>query len=569
MSMDSCDNSGAVILTLPVELIRKIGSFLDLPKELLNFIRTCKKLHSAFGLTDIIEMDIKAQQILDRNDISNKGKVHTPLLLWVIQKNRDIDFIQHCINIYVKNYPKGLYGMWYNSRYPGHSYGLRRSFPEPYVAAMEVGRFDVIQAFFESGVWTSERHTERSARHWHSIFKARRQIMCNASRRHDLDGIIKAACESQNEDFVKFLALRGFLGMYHDLWLTAKAGFFEIVEALLFDPKFSDDIGQIVIEATLSLALSHTVADPEIIRSLFNAIVDPDFNGIDLFKGAIDRLDVWKKPGPTLEEKSTQMARKLKIYTTISSSPVDGYEIAKAAIKSDKSGKGVKILEIVFSGYPWIVGESESKRLKIAEELFIVATNFGRVKIARFFVDTFGFKYSRLSLKAAILSRNTEMIDEVVNSGISPNSVEGMELKRPLQYALEKCPDNLIPAFRLLYHGADHKDVSEFQKNRLWDTLLQFPGFAKYIWNKTDNDDRRVPLAYYMVDMSSNDLWKTPNRVTFDTLAGLDPESSPYDLGDNDAYLIQVNAMASLIFGDNYWMDLEWQIELILDGKDA
>ncbi|XDG00976.1 hypothetical protein ABKA04_000591 [Annulohypoxylon sp. FPYF3050] len=360
---------------------------------------------------------------------------------------KNIDYIQHCIDIYRREYPEGLEGEWFHDR----ERGSRRGHGMPLIAAAKSGRLDVIQALVKSGI--DAKTFRDNAGIWISSFSGivdvRRDIL-SAIRDHRTsrtNNVFLPACELQHDDIAKFLLSNGFRIRYHDLWIAVKAGFFEVVDKLLLDPIFAGTMnrGQIVIKATLSLAIMYPVADPGIVRPLLGAVIDPNF---DIINSATD------------------------------------------AIRLNKGGKVVEILEVMLSEYPWKLGESESERLQTLEDLFIVAVNFGRVEIARSFINTFGMKYSRFSLKAAILSCNAEMIDEVINSGISPNSVERMQFNRPLQYALAKCSGNLIPAFRLLYHGADYTDVSEYQKNRLQDDLLHFQRFCDYILKKSDNDLR-------------------------------------------------------------------------------
>ncbi|KAI0902096.1 hypothetical protein F4806DRAFT_490569 [Annulohypoxylon nitens] len=431
-------------------------------------------------------MDIKAQ-LNDAKIRHWRDKRHKPLLLWAIEMGKNIDYIQHCIDIYRREYPEGLEGEWFHDRKRGNT---RSRHGMPLIAATKSGRLDVIQALVKSGIdpKTFRDNVDIWLSSFSDIVDVRRKIL-------------------DHDDIAKFLLSNGFRIRYHDLWIAVKAGFFEVVDKLLLDLIFAGTMnrGQIVIKATLSLAIMYPVADPGIIRPLLRAMVDPNF---DIINSATD------------------------------------------AIQLNKGGKVAEILEVMLSEYPSKLGESESERLQTLEDLLIVAVNFGSVEIARSFINTFGMKYSRFSLKAAILSCNAEMIDEVINSGISPNSVERMEFNRPLQYALAKCSGNLIPAFRLLYHGADYTDVSEYQKNRLRDDLLHFPGFCDYILKKSDND-----------------LRVTPNRSTFAKLSGLFPSSRINHLCDNEGYLMQVNALACLMIGDEYWQELRQRIELIRDGK--
>ncbi|KAI1096607.1 hypothetical protein F5B19DRAFT_437244 [Rostrohypoxylon terebratum] len=242
------------------------------------------------------------------------------------------------------------------------------------------------------------------------------------------------------------------------------------------------------------------------------------------------------------------MGRLLKIYAAMTTtSSIDKYGFAKAVIKLDLWDEGLELVQLALSR-----PNSQSKRSKKKiDELFIMATNFGHLEIARFLATTFALKYSSLSLQAAILSHNPQMIDEVISSGVSPNFLECGNFEKPLDYALEESPENMVSAFRLIYHGADYTHVGDYQKDQLWDELLYVDGFKNYILNTPDNK-----------------LRVTPNRLTFAKSPKFYPKKSRgYFRGCNSEYVKQVHAMACLVLRNEYWEEFKRRAALHNKGK--
>ncbi|KAI0378198.1 hypothetical protein F5Y04DRAFT_284191 [Hypomontagnella monticulosa] len=130
------------LLTLPPELIRKIGDNIFWPRDLLSFACTCQQVHAVVDATEYYRKDV----ILHRALLGqrNEGIVQYPYpnrgILWAIQNDVDIDYIGLYINMWMAEFPIGL------------RYQMDCGDDTPMRVARACGRADVVCALISVGI---------------------------------------------------------------------------------------------------------------------------------------------------------------------------------------------------------------------------------------------------------------------------------------------------------------------------------------------------------------------------------------------------------------------------------
>ncbi|KAI1460560.1 hypothetical protein F4805DRAFT_478429 [Annulohypoxylon moriforme] len=550
--MDSHNGSQeASLLNLPIEQIRNIVHSLDDPQSLVNFVCTCKGVNNALDLAEWLKVDLVRQRLHEpTNDLD---ELHRPLLLWAIETGRDIGYIQTCIEFYQRNLPGGIEGRYY----PRHQ-RLYRRFPSPMYAATKAGRLDVIKALLASGVGLEAGPQDSSADYWLATGHYFEQ--------EAVKDMYRVACETQREDIAMFFISQGLGRNYWDLWLAARAGFFQVVDTLLENMQsIHGDDADITLAATLRHAVEHPVANQEIILPIMHARTHPAFNAVRFlevfilstlakigwpdfvyYSSSEDSEDVSSeyeiglnsetaKEARTWREGAIQAVHLCNIYAMIADEPFDVTEFATHAVREDE---GLDVLKTVLSGHhPWVIGNSESKRSETLNELLRIAVEHGAIENARFLATTFGLKYSAVCLDLAMQEGDCELIDEIMQSGLSPNcAMPGDRGPNPLSVALGYGRSGFEMACRLLHYGASTRKIGRTYREELYSALWKMPKeYREALRDLNSPDGPQVRLS----------------RDVFALLLDIDMDSLPVP-----EYILVVHTMTSLILG-SYWEDFQ------------
>ncbi|KAI1460561.1 hypothetical protein F4805DRAFT_454492 [Annulohypoxylon moriforme] len=564
----------ASLSTLPIEMIREIGDHLDSPRELLEFSLICKCTNSAFTLTDLaikdaerltavrkymrqIFAEMRSQRDIDRCSVDIHRcpvDIHQPLLLWAIKTGKDADYLKQCLEVYQKSNPDCLFGRWYDwdAERLFRKHGLPR-FPEPMTLAGKVGNMLAVQKLHESLVETGRTPTD---------------IFINA------EGGFKAACKAGHEDVACFMLSNGIVDATEiDPWYVVKQGRPQILSFLLGQPFFRGEYGEEIKMEALLTALDSEIRNLDIILPLFNAISLSDSEKTKFLKEQIieEVLDpVWSS-SPELQDRCANYAPKaiylLGILEKLSSPPIEAGDIVREAAKRDCL---LDVIKYVLSRPFYTIGKSENERSQVMQDALSVAIRFHAEETVDFLLSR-GCPCSTIHFYQAIQSGELQMMDKVINSGVSVNSSfdfgrEALDLKikqrefhpyvvgdkifkTPLQVALSTYERKTIKSFymmfRLLSLGADYLNFPGEDRAYLYKCLCK-KRFYKYLHQRNVEDE----------------LEEKPSRLDFSNLA---PIMERHESREENE---MTHAMCRLILGDNYPEKLYAHVEKCIVDED-
>ncbi|KAI1102596.1 hypothetical protein F4804DRAFT_353591 [Jackrogersella minutella] len=571
------------LLTLPVELIREIGDYLEKPSQLLNFSSVCKYVHFAFDMKDMFKKDAENQliptifpmpgafhtifgpsSILGTDFLTLKRttqepiSIHRPSLLWAIESGKDLEVIQQCINVYEESFPDLLEGKWYPYRDPLDSQLISLEFPSPIYAATKAGRLDVVQALVGRGVGVRGRYNDMIVLGGALAFlrstNLQNHITADFTKENNA---FKAACEAKREDIALFLISNGLDVQPVDLYCAVRFGCFQVLEVLLGHASLNGPNRQNMIQTILNMAATYPVADSGVFEPLFDAVTNPLFDRIEWLRAATAealRRHIRNTPYFTSEDVPPGIYL-FDLYVTLANPPFVDDDIARGAAHSDRF---IEIVRTVISGHPWTIGGSEAERMQFMGDMLTTAVQSGAVNIAQYLTSV-GCTYTIAHLQDAISAGNRnglqdmlydpmpddlrnhyKLIDAIIRSGVSVFSrMKHATYKTPLQLALSLRDRTNMPwyatAFRLIYHGADYTDIPKSQKYQFSHDLRFVTGLNKYLSERSSLGQER-----------------TPSRLTFAKPVIFTRHEGRYDLECLD----QTHALARLILGNNYWKQL-------------
>ncbi|KAI1408063.1 hypothetical protein F5Y13DRAFT_173478 [Hypoxylon sp. FL1857] len=541
-----------VFATVPVEFIQRIGSNLDTTAQLLDFASICKAYHSSINPKQIFDKDAEYQRELNRQLRSKEtrldpwsarhGNLATypkPSILWAIETNKDIETIKQCIEIYQKEFPKGLEGKWETSYTP------------PMCRAAERGRLDVVQALVESNV---------SLRNWYNIkypwcpwgmlkalFGKYRppHISLEMFLSAESGDAFQLACSNGHEDISCFMIRNGLEFRIDDLFYAAKEGCLQTLEMLL--ESLDSNERPLLAEAVLK-AVGHfrCTSNLRVYKPLLAAAaqpcLDPNeppyFDRIEWLGSLIIKLlndhrdykrgkqEIWQDESKVAQHnfKLTQDFKEaiylfnLFIQLDEFGSPGTAVGVAKAAAEVDTA---LEIIQTLLEQYPLSIGKFKCDRRRVMDELLLISVNCGNMEAVEY-LRSFGCPFSNYHLEEAIMEDKANMVDLILSSGIPVTSaMKGAEYETPLHFALHRWKN--ASAIRLIKHGASLDDIPQQLKDLL---LLRF------------HRHERVKLPSWRVSEAVID------RQIF--------SKADDSIGYSDLYCEQLHVMYSLIFGPSY-----------------
>ncbi|KAI1378377.1 hypothetical protein F4677DRAFT_466121 [Hypoxylon crocopeplum] len=573
-------NDRASLLSLPEELIREIGIYLNLPK-LVDFVCVCRHARSAIETSDMFKKEVEYQLELEMGDrfdhypiqaweaVKKLGtwidKRHrpafsTPALLWLIENGKSLDHIQQCIDVYRLSFPAGLEGMWYpdasRSIRRGLTYGrsLYDQFPSPMAAAVKAGRQDIIKALVECGVDMRGRDvacldddlaTDGNIRHM-MIYQIIRD-----------DDAFSAACKSQHEDIAHYMISKGLGVRPGDLWSAVEFGCHQVLEELLVHPIFNTDERQEIISEVLRLATLDDIADLTIIGRLLQKTTSPPFDKDRyLFHAALDNLFDKRVPGAFYF---------FNLYKESATPPLPGGPMLSCSFISDDF---LEITKEILSGNGWSLWEPNDEVLGSIERILKEPVKRGCMSTVQYLMSI-GVRFSNIELEVAILENRPDMVEAILASGVSASlgdinendSFRLREMNRPLSIALTKQDwfDWTLyhSAFRLIYHGADFTIVLEDVKLRVRASIGYDESIHEYLLQRTRDVDptqlSRLSFAQQLPNPDRDIIDSYRGRAAYPGyFAQLRAQDQPLPYANKEKssspqYLDQLHAMATLI----------------------
>ncbi|KAI2631050.1 hypothetical protein GGR54DRAFT_635653 [Hypoxylon sp. NC1633] len=602
---------------LPSELLRRIGDELDSPAELLQFARTCGQIGSAFGAFEFGKKDAEYQLKLRFDpglDSSNwhfrkpmtiglkysmilpnaepttkpaKYRVYRPGLLQAIENGEDIAFVRQYIKAYLKYFPAGLEGQWYPAitssfaRLVIHEY-----LPSPVFAAAKSGRLDVLQALLDCGVsirGRDERRRRISLWSWNfaeddDYFSDDDEYYylqfpyepdnasCNDPPAEDedsnhysineaairADNAFSAACESNQEDLALFMIGNGLDVRASDLWHAVKFADFQVIEALLRHPVFNTNARERIVVRVLNWAVENPVKDFSVIERLLRETPADEEWRHSYFFQSIEYAINWNP----WEKLIPQTVYLLNLYADWANTPLNGASWASSALYKPN---GLEVIKTLFNTDSWFLGQNESEHLREMEHILSGTAWNGEVDIARYLL-TLGYRFSAVHLETAIKQKKTDMVVEILASGVSASSIidpfrrissmHNYPVQSPLKYVLfwlrfdrrdhlDTNRDKYRIVYRLLYHGADVLDLDDIHRDRLYYSVIRthrtYQSLRAY-------HSQRITGAQEVKPSRLSFQEKVPEIVAKEPIKPMEME--------------QIHAMLSIILGENYMEEL-------------
>ncbi|KAI0887562.1 uncharacterized protein GGS22DRAFT_111288 [Annulohypoxylon maeteangense] len=533
------------LATAPAELIQAIGRNFNTQRQLLEFACTCKSAYPAVGLYQMVQMDVKRQRTEIPQKLPSWRPSWRPAVLWAIESGKDINYIMYCIELYQDMSINAIHGMWYPKIRNGSSY-----FPSPAYMALKEGRVDLFEALLRRGANLTPGNIDNRT---DAVGRNPQHIAGEISLRKSQYTLFRGACESGREDIARLLISKGVPRNFWDLWLAAKAGFFDIVN------QFLTDTPQAVIEGTVFHIISRhkSFENLDIIMSLLGAIPNREERATYvewLIHSMISTPTSHSQEQVPYTTNTNDLAARtiylLKIYVKlVRDRPIDSAILAKAAVETREDR--VEVLKYLLSGGAWRIGFGRWDRLDRKKDLMDIAAGAGSTEQVRFLARLSGVNYTLDHLTSAINLNNTEIMIDAIDSGVPANSictVESMVLNKydEYEYSVKHMPlleyalvtrrfKNLLPLCCLLYYGADYSKVSN-AKHTLW----------PYLWYSGD-------CYQYLSHRNQSDIYVPPRPLE---LAHIKTKGK-YDYQEGPEYYELVHTVASLLLGEDYWTELQ------------
>ncbi|KAI0834878.1 hypothetical protein F5Y06DRAFT_306476 [Hypoxylon sp. FL0890] len=564
--------SRPLLSTLPIDLIREIGSHLETPSELLDFACVCNRTNAAIDMIEMAKKDAVNQlsRIMFGRDLwrqlmalqlnanqrpmsyeefqltETPWKPHKPILLWAIETGKDIDYIEKCINVYRKGFHDGLEGYWFPNHDPKLNPEIYTNFPSPMFAAAKAGRLDVIQALLEYNVNLSGRmnwpESTGSELDFSDVYSSTTDDTEYLDYHHPFykllfsDNAFSAACEF-HEDIALFMLENGYRVNSCDLWHAVRFGRFQLLDTLLGHPNFRTEDRRVLVFLTLKWATVKPIADHEIIRPLLDAVTAPLFDKAEFLRNQI-HMKMTEYPMAGHNPKLLQL---LNFYISWASPPyLDRHIVSMAACNDEYLG----VVKTIFPGDPycWLIRESEGEIEACIDDMLSRAARSGSMDIMKYLLSL-GHKLDSNHFGDAIRGGQLEMVEEMLALGMPlPSTVpmsftgRGGDCVAPIEgvfLALDWRDERrrYFLIFTLIYHGADFTKVS---KESVYRRLLRNREFYTWCHSERANDAKTA----------------TPTRLSFANRPTSDSE-----------YFEQLHAMATLILGEDYLEVLEKEDE--------
>ncbi|KAI1099547.1 hypothetical protein F4804DRAFT_349306 [Jackrogersella minutella] len=391
MSKTNASGEVASYATLPVELIREIGSKLDHAHQLASFTHICKRFYFAIGTKAVFKKDAECQRAIYNQVLTRCVRIRgypKPAIISVMQTSRDIDNIGQCIEAYREVFPEGLRG------------DLCTPYATPMCEAASLGRVDIVRELIKNGIHIRNR---QSLRYW-SVKPRPEGLVGMLSHlgtliKMDAGDAFALACSKGHEDVTCFIIDAGFEMRLDDVFHAVQNECFRTVEALLSNlkPSQRSKYAKVVL---CQVATSNSIRSPKCYKVLLDAInktiEDDDFK-VKFLKEAIVKLlgdyadaketkDIrWfledqAKPTPEIKDVLYLFNMFLDLDDGIKSRAVI-CEIASAACKVDEA---LEITRTLLSAYSSFLGASEVEYGVVIAKLLQESIQSGSVETEKY-----------------------------------------------------------------------------------------------------------------------------------------------------------------------------------------
>ncbi|KAI0383130.1 hypothetical protein F5Y04DRAFT_287666 [Hypomontagnella monticulosa] len=540
------------LLTLPIELIRRVGRENCTPEDQLNFSRMNRRLQSIIDLVELVKKDSEYQQSIAPESVKRVRKdpctfrltfgkskkeyaisLYKPPIITVISSFKDIEIVQQCIDLYQKHFPGGLEGKWYPKLPPKCLKVFSEKFPSPAVVAAIIGRVDVVQALASSGVNLNGRGIHRS--------DPQRDLDYYYSPEEDPFAV---ACKCRHEHVAKCLISSGMTLRPYDLTHAIKARSINILEELLKHPsingnwEFQKYLGHMTVKL---LDMPRKVGAGFILRA------------IDLLGQYAS--DEWFDKAEWLHQSIIEALRSDKLplamdllnsYMESANPPLEADTILRRAVLSDKF---LEVTKLILSGHPWVLNDPKSIKCALND-----AVDISRSPATAQYIASLGHKFGPPHLERAIRMNQHRMIDIIATNNIAdPEQIVRELTPMPLvwadgPYLYRRSRTGYFTTFRALYYGADYSGMDRHQKNHFLNDLQ---------WDEDLVEYHRMGHVQTL----------KPSRQSFARILpyrklGVDEDPERYKRFETDtqAYVEQLDAAARLILGNYYWQRLKRRV---------